>query len=84
MTSCLPPPNEKTLSYATVVHAQEDGRELWWAPTDDRFVEAARLWARGWLSRKWHDDDLVYRLSAKGAMVQALSRTCTRAASNLN
>lgn len=51
---------------ASMLRDSEQGQPRWFCPSDDLFAAAARLWAGGWLDRKWQDGDLVYRWSDRG------------------
>ena len=63
---------------------EQEGADQWFAPTDDTFTEAARLWTRGYLDRRWHADDLVYRLSDKmlSSMLMLAMMRSARASQN--
>jgi hypothetical protein len=62
----------RLVAHAYALRHDEADSDLWFAPDDEMFVEACRLWARGYLDRRWHGDDLVYRLSDKAMTAQEL------------
>lgn len=74
----------KLLGYASIMRAQEQEKELWWCPADDYFTEAARLWTTGWLDRKWHGDDLTYRLSDRGVQAKLMGDAILRDHAQMN
>ena len=71
-------------------HDEPPGRDVWFCPDNLLFAEAARLWERGWLDRRWHryrrrlrkHEDLVYRLSDQAMTAQELTRLTSAASPN--
>ena len=63
-------------AHAYALRHDEADTEFWFAPEPMYFGEPARLWARGYLDRKWQDSsegrDLVYRFSDKAMTAQML------------
>lgn len=54
---------QQLLITAYELRQAEADADLWFAPTADKFVTAVALWERRYLDRRWHGDDLVYRIA---------------------
>jgi hypothetical protein len=55
-------------------NAEHDDQQLWFAVRDDLLPECHRLvHDRGYLDRRWHGDDLVYRYSDTATTAMGLS-----------
>jgi hypothetical protein len=63
----------KLAAHAFALRHDETDTDLWFAPADRYFTEACRLWARGYLDRKWHNGELIYRYSDKALTAQRLA-----------
>jgi hypothetical protein len=44
-------------------HDEQPGRDLWFCPDPGLLPDCHRLVERGYLQRRWHGDDAVYRLT---------------------
>ncbi len=64
----------KIMAYAYALrHDEQPGRDLWFAWDDWDLPECHRLVDRGYLERRWHGDDLVYRLTDQMMTAQQLN-----------
>jgi hypothetical protein len=54
-------------------HDEEPDKDLWFCPDDWLLPECHRLVERGYLQRRWHGDDMVYRLTDAMLTAQELS-----------
>jgi hypothetical protein len=74
----------RLVAHAFALRHDEQDVNLWFAPDDDLFAEAERLWQRGYLDRRWHEQDLVYRLSDEAMTANELVRLTDAAAGSQN
>jgi hypothetical protein len=63
----------RLVAHAYALRHDEADTDLWFCPDTNLFAEACRLWTRGYLDRRWHGNDLVYRLSDKMMTAQQLA-----------
>jgi hypothetical protein len=54
-------------------HDEQPGRDLWFCPDDELLPECVCLVERGYLQRRWHGENLVYRLTDAMFTAQELS-----------
>lgn len=74
----------RLLAYLYAARHDEEDREAWFEVEPELFAEAARLWERGWLTRRWQDDELVYRLSGSAMTAIELAGVTASASDNVN
>jgi len=60
-------------AHAYALRHDERDTDLWFRPEDHLFLAACRLWKRGYFTRRWSGDDLVYRCSDQMMTAQGLS-----------
>ena len=67
----------KVMAHAYALrHDEEPDQDLWFRPDDCLVPECHRLVERGYLQRRWHGENMVYRLT--DAMLTAQELTSLR------
>lgn len=74
----------RLLAYATALRIDEDDTDHWFCPEIDLFAEAMGLVQRGYLHRRWHAGDMVFRLSDQALTAQLATNLTASAAANAN
>jgi hypothetical protein len=59
------------VAHAFALRRDETDQALFFCPADELLPECHRLVERGYLARRWHDQDLVYRLTDEAMTAQA-------------
>jgi hypothetical protein len=64
----------RVMAYAYAIrHDEEPGKDMWFCPDGWDLPECHRLVERGYLERRWHGEDMVYRLTDAMLTAQKLN-----------